>query len=188
VTAAQDRLAAGALAVFCRYGYAASTLRQVADQLGIQAPSVYSLVTNKAALLELVLTPMLDAVDGLLTRVPVGGDVEAQRHWLLTYRQLLETHQDAVRLTIGDLGINQHSRLAGRIKSHHIVLRAVLAGFGGADQTQTAAVIGLLIWPVLWLEVADRGPAETAVAQALALLHPAAAAAHSQEVRVGSFG
>jgi len=187
VTAAQDRLAAGALAVFCRYGYAASTLRQVADQLGIQAPSVYSLVTNKAALLELVLTPMLDAVDGLLIRVPVGGDVEAQRHWLLTYRQLLETHQDAVRLTIGDLGINQHSRLAGRIKSQHIVLRAVLAGFGGADQAQTAAVIGLLIWPVLWLEVADRGPAETAVAQALALLHPAAAA-RSQEVRVASFG
>jgi len=177
VSAARARLAAGALEVFCRCGYAAATMRQVADQLGIQAPSLYSHVTSKAALLELVLTPLMEDLDGQFRAVPIGavpvgasqgGDL--QRRWLLAYRRLLETHQDAVRLVAGDLTVNRHSPLAGRIGAQHALLAAILISFGAADAAHAAAVDGMLTWPVLWLSAPLRGPPQHAVDQALMVL------------------
>jgi len=178
VTTARTRVAAGALEEFCRHGYAATTMRQVADQLGIQAPSLYSHVPGKPALLELALTPLLDATDALLGSAPIGagGDPDQQRRWLLAYRQLLDTHQAALRLVVGDLGISQHSGLAGRIGTQHALIRSVLASFSGTDQAHAAAVVGMLAWPVLWLPESSWENPQTAVDRAMAVLHPPPAA------------
>lgn len=172
MTAARVRLAAGALEVFCRYGYAAATMRQVADQLGIQAPSLYSHVASKAALLELVLTPLLDDLDGHFGKVPIGAghDRDPPYRWLLGYRQLLDTHQDAVRLVACDLTVNRHSQLSGRIGAQHQLLGAILVSFGAADAAHASAVAGMLTWPVLWLAAPLRRTPEHAVDQALAVL------------------
>ena len=144
----------------------------------IQAPSLYSHVPGKPALLELALTPLLDATDALLGSAPIGaaGDPDRQRRWLLAYRQLLDTHQAALRLVVGDLGISQHSGLAGRIGTQHALIRSVLASFSGTDQAHAAAVVGMLAWPVLWLPEDARENPQTAVDRAMAVLHPPPAA------------
>lgn len=177
MSAARARIAGGALEVFSRYGYAAATMRQVADQLGIQAPSLYSHVTGKAALLELVLTPLLDDLDRQFGAVPIGAvpvgagpDRDRQRGWLLGYRKLLDTHQGAVRLVAGDLTVNRHSQLAGRISAQQVLLSTILISFGAADAAHASAVAGMLTWPVLWLPAPARGTPQHAVDQAVAVL------------------
>lgn len=94
----QDALVAAALVVLERDGLDALSMRRVAAELGLQAPSLYWHVHHKEELLEL----MADAVlAGMEMTVPDGDWREQVRVLAYRYRAHLKSRRDAARLIAG---------------------------------------------------------------------------------------
>jgi TetR/AcrR family tetracycline transcriptional repressor len=93
-----DALVAAGLAVLQRDGLDALSMRSVAAELGVQAPSLYWHVRDKSELLDLL-------ADGLLAAAelpPARGDWRRQlRELAWAYRAFLHERRDAVRVLAG---------------------------------------------------------------------------------------
>jgi TetR/AcrR family tetracycline transcriptional repressor len=92
----------GALALADDEGLDALTLRSLATRLGVQAPTLYWHVRNKAELLDALADQIMDDVLDNLT--PSAPDAD-WRGWLLgaatTMRSILLRHRDGARIVAG---------------------------------------------------------------------------------------
>lgn len=97
-----DEIVAAARAVLEDEGYDAVTMRRVAADLGIQAPSLYKHVAGKAAievlLAEDAMVEVGEALHGALARPGRRGPVAAVAH---TYRAYGTGHPNLYRLVTG---------------------------------------------------------------------------------------
>jgi len=121
-----EALTDAALAVLERDGLDALSMRKVAAELGVQAPSLYWHVRHKEELLDLV----ADALFRDVEPPPLEGDWRARTATLATaYRTFLIGRRDAVRLLGGRFVVGPHSARALEL----ILSTLREAGFSAAD-------------------------------------------------------
>ena len=151
MTAAKDRVTATALRLFARQGSNGVSMRDLARELGIRAPSIYSHFPSKEALLVSTVAPMLDQLDEVLAQAPPRPVTkEARRAWLLRYLDFLSDNQVVVRFSMVDAGVQTHPDLKARLFGQHTRIRELLESFGVSSERQTLSVEGMLCWPSFW--------------------------------------
>lgn len=152
---ARDRVKLTALRMFSEHGYAGVSMRDLAKELNIQAPSIYSHFASKDALLVATLLPFLDELDAVLAQRPTGNtsDPSQQRAWIETYVDYLRRNWAAVRFMVSDPGVERHPDLRPMLKSQHEHIRNILHSFGIEDPGACAGVVGFLVWPAMAPEV-----------------------------------
>ena len=90
----RDRIRAAALAIIDRDGLPGLSMRRLAGELGVQAPSLYSHYATKDALLD-------EVCDGIMSNVDVSDFETADwqtgiRTWARSYRAALAAHPNIV--------------------------------------------------------------------------------------------
>ena len=148
-TAGRQRVLDAALALFSQRGFAATSMRDLADRLDINAATLYSHYRGgKDDLLAGVLEPFFDGIDVLLRLDHSQLDVEA---WLRAYASHLAGHAPAVRLAGADLSVARHSRVGQRLHDSNERARAILRRHLELTDIEAAAVLGHLWWPIICL-------------------------------------
>jgi AcrR family transcriptional regulator len=148
-TAGRQRVLDAALTLFSGQGFAATSMRDLADHLNLQAASLYSHYPGgKDDLLACVLDPFFEGIDVLLRLDNDQLDLAA---WLDAYAIHLAGHGPAVRLAGADLAVAQHSRVGQRLHNTNQRARALLCRHHDLTDLQAAAVLGQLWWPMICL-------------------------------------
>ena len=99
-----------ALHLFAEQGYSAVGMRAIADELGIQAPSLYSHFPSKDAVLHAAVEPFIDHIQLLLLDLPDEPVSERARHdWLTRAATMLREHMLQLQLVTSDRTLATHS-------------------------------------------------------------------------------
>jgi AcrR family transcriptional regulator len=135
--------------MFGEHGYAAVSMRDLAAELNIQAPSLYSHFPSKADLLLACLCPLMDEVDALLAEAPSVpvSDREVQQ-WLTGYIQAGARHPAATTILMTDEAARSQPKLASRVLQQARRLSAMLELFGSPDRRTTVALLGAVCLPI----------------------------------------
>ncbi|ADB48844.1 TetR/AcrR family transcriptional regulator [Conexibacter woesei] len=90
----RERIVATALALIDRDGLGAVTMRRIADELGVQAPSLYNHMRSKDALLDAVAESVMQQVDAsAFDRLDWRAALDA---WAWSYYEALVAHPNLV--------------------------------------------------------------------------------------------
>ena len=173
-----------AATVFARSGYAAATVQDVADELGMLKGSIYYYIKTKEDLLHRLLLEVHADVDELLSEVSaIDGlnPLEGIAHYVR--RQATFNLQNLVRISVYYNDIDQLSDerrreiLKLRKKHDDYVMGLVLEGQrqGLIDPTQDARLLtyhafAVLIWPYRWFKPRGRVKVEDAVETCVAFV------------------
>ena len=106
--ATRDRVERAALALFVARGYTATSLREIAQSVGVSVPALYYHFASKDELLRSVTEPLLRAGDGFiehLRRLPRAGFA---RRALEGYYDLIVEHFPIYRLVSTDPAVRSH--------------------------------------------------------------------------------
>lgn len=128
-----------ALAIIDAEGLDALTMRRIAGELGVRAPSLYGYVANKDELLDSLVDELAAQVDiaGLL-----GGDwVEGLRGWARSYRAMLAEHPNLVPY----LAHGPRQRAASLRQADTIHGALLAAGWPPRHATMVGASISYLV-------------------------------------------
>lgn len=171
LTPGRQRVLAAALEMFSERGFAATSMRDLAEQLGMQNASLYSHYRGgKDDLLLQALAPLLDGLDTLLTVAPHLSDGNSLSQWLRTYAEHLLAHPHAARLAGADLAVARHPSIGTRLAQQNQVAREHLREALGCDETTAASILGALWWPLICLPP-DAVDVTASTAAAMALTH-----------------
>lgn len=173
MTTARDRVTLTALTMFSEHGFAGVSMRDLARELGIQAPSLYSHFPSKDALLAATIAPLLDAVDQLQTAAPGPGSTGAQkRAWLREYLALCVHEAPAQRLAATDRSVLSRPDIGERLRNQNARMIEILRSFGARDEVAAEEVLGLLLWPNMWLAVSPSPEEQDVLIELAARLLP----------------
>lgn len=161
LTAGRARVLTAALEMFSDQGYAATSMRDLAEQLNLQASSLYSHYRSKDELLHDALAPFLDGLDTLLTLLP-HLTLAHLPDWLEQYSQHLQDHPHAVRLAGADLAVARHPAIGERVARQNAHTRQQLTRLTDADDQTAASALGAIWWPILCLPTDTTRPARSA--------------------------
>lgn len=124
-------------------------MRDIAGQLDIQAPSIYSHYPSKEALLQAALRPLLDGLEEVVAAAPPPESSLAERRsWLREYQTLIRRERLAARLLSQDPGVFEHAGLRETLDNWNNQLLAKLTSYG-LSPLQGWAVLGAMIVPLL---------------------------------------
>jgi AcrR family transcriptional regulator len=148
VAETRRRIVAEAMALFLTSGYSSTSLRMIADRIGITQAAVYYHFHAKDDLLAELLNPLLNALDEVLAE----AEARAQRERAVDERALFGTlfhtfrdHRDSVRLSSGDVTVRQHPVYAPRFAEIATRSQRLLAGLGDPLGVMLAdAALGVL--------------------------------------------
>ena len=145
-----DRILDAAEDLFAAKGFAATSLGDVADRVGIRSPSLYNHFRNKEALYQAVLERLLDdfsAPLAELAKAPVTR--ERVLHWLEAIVRQHHANPNLARLL-------QHAALSGGPHTHELIERLFRPMFQPAEEVDAAEVwseplqqAGLQPWAVM---------------------------------------
>lgn len=156
--------------VFARRGYAAATVQDVADELGILKGSIYYYIETKEDLLFRLLTAVHEEVDQLLERV-AGAEALDPLERLSAYVRAQTSYnlKNLARISvyyndIDQLSDERRKEILRRRKAHEdFVVGVVLDGQrqGLIDTTRDArllsySVFAVVIWPYRWFRPRGR--------------------------------
>lgn len=148
-TAARIRTAA--LDLFAVRGFGGTSMRELADRVGISPAALYYHFPSKDQLVESVVAPYLDAVDALL-----AGDrdrPDGARPLLGAYLDVLLGHLTVARLLERDLALRDRPRIGSRHEAQLTELRTRLAPPGDPwGHVRATACLSALRGPVIRLE------------------------------------
>lgn len=141
-TTRRDEIVHHATQLLERGGVAALTIREVARRIGITEPGVYYWAHSKDALVAECLRPLLDEVDGLLSR----SNATTLLDLALEYSDIVARHRNLVRVTDQDsLAIANIDGLGDRVEQQNLLVRDLFAqGDEPTQQARAAAVIGAI--------------------------------------------
>jgi AcrR family transcriptional regulator len=134
--------------MFAEHGYAGVSMRDLAAELEIKAPSLYSHFPSKTELLRACLQPLIEQTDALLAQappVPVSNGQVLQ--WLTAYIRNNAQHRDAATI----LMIDQAARaeLSSSVVQQSRRVGAMLELFGSPDRVTTVSILGAFCLPVV---------------------------------------
>ena len=112
-----ERILDAAEDLFAEKGYAATSLGEVADAVGIRSPSLYNHFRNKEALYSAVLERLLEAFSAPLAELDTG-ELTRQRifDWLETIVRMHHERPNLARLL-------QHAALSGGPQTNQLIER-----------------------------------------------------------------
>lgn len=140
-----------ALDLFSRQGYERSTLREIADALGITKAAVYYHYRTKVEILDDLLRPMVDGEDWIIAdaesdTAQIGGPA-----WRLSlverYIDLLLTHRRVATYAMNDIAGVSNSTLLDRMRANDTRLAALLANgdLSLEQRVRTSAALGVIV-------------------------------------------
>ena len=103
MTTTADDLRRVALQEFAAAGYLGTSLQQIADRAGVSKATVLYHFSSKEVLLEAVLSPALDQLDGILGQVGLAGlqrGGDARTEFLERFVDFLLEHRSAVYIFV----------------------------------------------------------------------------------------
>ncbi len=156
--------------VFARHGYAAATIQDVADELGMLKGSIYYYIRSKEDLLFRLLNAVHDDVDLLVEAVIAEPDLDPlERLCEYVRRQGTFNLRNLVRISVyyddlAQLSEDRRKQILRRRKVHEdFVVEQVMAGqrAGLIDDTRDARllaydVFATMIWPYRWFKPRGR--------------------------------
>ncbi|WP_158630267.1 TetR/AcrR family transcriptional regulator [Glycomyces terrestris] len=116
---------------FATNTYRASSMREIAAELGIAKPSLYHHFSSKAAILEQLVAAPIDALGAAVDAAAAEPDSdEARRRLLRDCIAAMVTHQDVMRLLLRDASIynDDSTRIVGTVVGTVDRAVAILAG------------------------------------------------------------
>ncbi|WP_053203942.1 TetR/AcrR family transcriptional regulator [Jiangella muralis] len=140
-----------ALGLFSREGYERSTLREIADALGITKAAVYYHYRTKVEILDDLLRPMVDGEDWIIADAESDTAAIGTEGWRLTlverYIDLLLAHRRVATYAMNDLAGVSNSTLLGRMRANDVRLAALLANgdLSVEQRVRTSAALGVIV-------------------------------------------
>lgn len=145
------RILDAALNQFRTNGYEATSVRSIADQLGVTTPALYYHFPNKEAILLAVVAPYFEDVTRMLGSL---DDADDPRDLLRRYAAILNRHRDIARFIYRDLAASNHPNIKRMVDDHLGAIRRHLLGRHKnlTARVRVAAALGAVRRPFLWLD------------------------------------
>jgi AcrR family transcriptional regulator len=153
VSDTRTRILDEAMRLFLVGGYTATSLRMIADAIGITQAAVYYHFRAKDDLLVGLVDPLMGSYDAVLTAAEERADRERvvdRRALLGAILDHLREHRDALTLVTGDLAVGRHPAYAPRIERAATRFAALVAAPDDlAAVTLARAALAVLVTPVV---------------------------------------
>jgi AcrR family transcriptional regulator len=132
--------------LFEERGYDATSLRQIAEAVGMTKAAVYYHYPAKEDLLLELTRPMLDAMSDVVTRLRTTGTDTHPRHALESYLDLFVAHLPVVHLMARDPATQNHPDVGKRIRTLVDAVQRLIAGPDATDEriVRTACAMGVI--------------------------------------------
>lgn len=154
----RDRILTAALARFSVEGYRGSSVRDLADDVGVTQPVLYYHFGSKDGILAALIEPLMDAGEALLdeltrAEVPPGALIDRA---FAGYYDMIVGHLEVFRLVETDRSVRSHPEAGHRLADQASRFLALVAAAGaGGDRVRAAAAIGAIRRP---LQLPDADP------------------------------
>lgn len=178
--------------VFARRGYAAATVQDVADALGILKGSVYYYIKTKEDLLYRIMVEVHEAADALHAEVAASELAPFDQLLLYVRLQLAWNVRNLIKISVyyNDMGQLSRERLKDvreRAKAHErfiveLIAEAQRAGtvIGDVDPVLLANhVFAVVIWPYRWFRRGGRTSVDTLISTCEEFVHNALSVART---------
>ncbi len=137
-----------ALELFSQHGYDGTSLREIADRLGVTKAALYYHYRTKDDILVAIVDPIAVEMEQLLssgTEVAVRTPAR-QRQFLEDYLELLLRHRALITYLVNDVAALLASTVGERLRDLDRHLQAVFTDGGAplADRVRTSAAVGAL--------------------------------------------
>lgn len=141
-TGTPERIQAAALELFAAHGVQQTSLRAIAERIGITKPALYYHFGSRAELLRSLVQPMIDDVEALLAEDETreDGDVRAL---LARYFDVTVLHRAVTTVVLRDSATVAELDLAPRVVAWRRRLTVLLAGPDAPLASQARAMVAL---------------------------------------------
>ncbi|TLW92300.1 TetR/AcrR family transcriptional regulator [Saccharomonospora piscinae] len=142
-TETRERIQAAALELFLRQGVRQTSLREIAEQLGLTKPALYYHFTSRDDLVASLLRPLAEDVEALIAEDEATGPA-SPRDLLGRYFDLSHRHRALTALLARDLGALAELGFVERIVEWRRRLTDLLVGpdAGVADRARAIVALG----------------------------------------------
>lgn len=158
--------------LFARHGYLRTSLREIAERLGITKATVLYHFPTKLDILGALTKPMLDDLDAALAGVE--GDTPAQTRWpaLEAMLDTLLAHRQLLRMVLHDMSVFAHVPTFHRYSDIMLTANRLVAGPDPdlAGRVRATQAIAMLSDPIILLDEAPTADLRTEVLAGLRLL------------------
>lgn len=142
----RQAILATARRLFEEQGYDATSLRQIADEVGMTKAAVYYHYPAKEHLLLEITGPMLDDISRLVARLRSDEEPLDERAALAAYLDLYISHLPALRLLARDPATHNHPDVGRRIRALVEEIQRRVAGPDASTDriVRTACALGVI--------------------------------------------
>src|SRR5947209_17032923 len=132
--------------LFEQQGYDATSLRQIAEAVGMTKAAVYYHYPAKEHLLLELTRPLLDAMSDMVARLRSDGQDGDPRAALASYLDLFVDHLPVVHLMASEPATMNHPDVGQRIRTLVEAVRRLIAGEDASDErsVRTACAMGVI--------------------------------------------
>jgi len=132
--------------LFDEQGYDATSLRQIAEAVGMTKAAVYYHYPAKEHLLLELTRPLLDAMSDMVARLRSDGQDSDPRAALGSYLDLFVDHLSVVHLMANEPATLNHPDIGQRIRNLVEAVRRLIAGEDARDErtVRTACAMGVI--------------------------------------------
>jgi len=139
----RERILVAARDLFIARGVQQTSLREIAERLGISKPALYYHFDSREALLQSIVLPLIDACNDFIASNEAVRPLDA-RALLAGYFDLLQAHREVLTLLVRDLSTLGALGLGARLLDSRRRLIALLSGSQAsvADRVRATIAIG----------------------------------------------
>ncbi|GAB3928813.1 TetR/AcrR family transcriptional regulator [Kribbella albertanoniae] len=131
-----------AVELFAERGVQQTSLRDIAERLGVTKPALYYHFTSREALLNSLVQPLVDDFDAYVAAQEAAAPLAAQ-DLLTSYFDLVYKHRWLIQILIRDLGVLTELKLVDRMFEWRARVTELLIGPTPAFDAKVRAVVAL---------------------------------------------
>jgi AcrR family transcriptional regulator len=131
-----------AIELFSEQGVRQTSLRDIADRLGVTKPALYYHFASREDLLNSLVQPLIEDFEAYAAEQQAAAPVEA-RELLGSYFDLAYRHRTLIQLAIRDLAVLHELKLADRFLQWRAQLADLLIGPAPAFADQVRCMVAL---------------------------------------------
>lgn len=138
----RSRIQAAALDLFMERGVEKTSLREIAEQLGITKAALYYHFRSRDELVSSLIDPFVAEVETLLAESEAAGDVPV-RDFLTSYFDLFAQHRRLLQLLVRDFSAFAHLGVERKVIGWQVRLRHLVLGPDPSPADEARAVFAL---------------------------------------------